>query len=73
VVCSGRNRPQFFEGPVRGDGQCSAFVGGCDKLEQQLGAGVVQRSEAHFIDYEDFSAQQGVDGLADGVVGRSSI
>jgi len=58
---------------VRGDGQGPAFVGGCDKAEQELGAGVVQRSEAHFIDYEQVVAQQGVDGLADRVVGQSPV
>jgi hypothetical protein len=30
-----------LEGPVAGDAQCPAFVGGRDDAEQQLGAGVV--------------------------------
>ena len=36
----------LFEGPVRGDGQRAAFVAGGDEPEQQLGAGVIERSEA---------------------------
>jgi hypothetical protein len=33
-----------------GDGQGSALVAGRDEPEQQLGAGVVERGEANFID-----------------------
>src|SRR5450759_5836078 len=61
----GEESAPVFEGPVRGDGQGPAFVGGCDEAEEQLGAGVVQRSEAHFVEYEEVVAQQRVDGLAD--------
>jgi hypothetical protein len=50
VVCSGRNRPPGFEGPVAGDAQGAAFVGGRDDAEQQLRAGVIQRREPDLID-----------------------
>ena len=52
--------------------RCSVRVGGA-KTEQELGAGVVQRGEFHFIEYEEVVAQEGVDGLADGVVGQSPV
>ena len=39
-----------FEGPVAGDAQGAAFVGGRDDAEQQLRAGVVQRREPYFVD-----------------------
>lgn len=39
-----------FEGPVGADAQAAAFVGGGDEPEQQLGAGVIQRCEADFVD-----------------------
>ena len=39
-----------LEGPVRADAEGAAFVGGGDEPEQQLGAGVVQRGEAEFVD-----------------------
>ena len=39
-----------FEGPVGADAEGAAFVGGGDEPEQQLGAGVVQRGEAEFVD-----------------------
>lgn len=58
---------------MRGDGQGPSFVGGRDEAEQELGAGVVQRGEAHLVDYEEIVAQQRVDGLADGVVGQSPV
>jgi hypothetical protein len=61
----GQESAPVFEGPVRGDGQGPAFVGSSQEAEQQLDAGVVQRCEAHFVDYEEVVAQQGVDGLAD--------
>ena len=73
VVCSGRNRPQASNGPVDGDAEGAAFVGGGDEPEQQLGAGVVQRREAEFVDDDQVVAQQGVDDLADGVVGQAAV
>jgi hypothetical protein len=36
--------------PVAGDAQGAAFVGGRDDAEQQLGAGVIERGEADFVD-----------------------
>ena len=58
---------------MRGDPEGAAFVGGGDEPEQQLGAGVVQRGEADLVDEEQVVAQQGLDGLADGVVGEAAI
>jgi hypothetical protein len=39
-----------FEQPVGSDAEGSAFVGGGDEAEEQLGAGVVERGEAEFVD-----------------------
>jgi hypothetical protein len=41
---------RFVERPVGGNGQAAAFVGGGDEPEQQLGAGVIQRCEADFVE-----------------------
>ena len=50
VVCSGRKRPHCSKGQCEADGQGAAFVGGGDEPEQQLGAGVVERGEAEFVE-----------------------
>src|SRR5499433_1213931 len=42
----------LVEGPVAGNAQGAAFVGGGDEPEQQLGSGVVQRGEPDFVDQE---------------------
>ena len=62
-----------LEGPVGGDAQGAAFVGGGDEPEQQLGAGVVERGEAEFVEDDQVVAEQGVDDLADGVVGQAAV
>jgi hypothetical protein len=41
----GEEPAPFFEGPVRSDAECPAFVGGCDEPEQELGGVVVERRE----------------------------
>ena len=69
----GQEPAPLFERPVRGDGQRAAFVGGGDEPEQQLGAGVVQRGEADFVEDDQVVAEQGVDDLADGVVGQAAV
>jgi hypothetical protein len=46
----GQEPPPLVEGPVGGDAQGAAFVGGGDQAEQQLGAGVIQRGEADLVD-----------------------
>ena len=46
----GQEPAPFLEGPVAGDGEAAAFVGGGDEPEQQLGAGGVQRGEPDFVD-----------------------
>ena len=38
------------EGPVAGDAEGAAFVGGGDEPEQQVGAGVVEGGEPDFVD-----------------------
>ena len=38
-----------FEGPVAGDAQGAAFVGGGDEPEQQLSGGVVEGGEPDFV------------------------
>ena len=62
-----------FEGPVAGDAQGAAFVGGRDHPEQQLRAGVIQRREPDLIDQDEVVAEQGVDDPADGVVGQAAV
>ena len=54
----------MVEGPVGGDAERAAFVGGGDEAEQQLGAGVVEGGEADFVDDDQVVAEQGVDDLA---------
>ena len=56
-----------------GDAEGAAFVGGGDEPEQQLGAGVVERGEADLVDDDQVVAEQGVDDLADGVVGQAAV
>ena len=73
VVCSGRKRPHCSKGQWEADGQGAAFVGGGDEPEQQLGAGVVERGEPDFVDDDQVGAEQGVDDLADGVVGQAAV
>ena len=62
-----------LEGPVAGDAQGAAFVGGRDHAEQQLRAGVIQRREPDLIDEDEVVAEQGVDDPADGVVGQAAV
>src|SRR5262249_35908375 len=62
-----------FEGPVAGDAQGAAFVGGGGGAEQKLRAGVIQRGEPDFVDEDQLVAEQGVDDLADGVVGQAAV
>ena len=69
----GQEPAPLVEGPVGGDAQGPAFVGGGYQAEQQLGAGVVERGEADFVDDDQVVAEQGVDDLADGVVGQPAV
>ena len=69
----GQEAAPRLEGPVGGDGQGAAFVGGGDQAEEQLGAGVIQGREPDFVDDDQVVAQQGVDDLADGVVGQAAV
>ena len=73
VVCSGRNRPHWSNAQWEAMASDAAFVGGGDEPEQQLGAGVVQRGEADFVEDDQVVAEQGVDDLADGVVGQPAV
>ena len=73
VVCSGRNRPHCSNGQCEATARRAAFVGGGDEPEQQLGAGVVERGEADFVEDDQVVAEQGVDDLADGVVGQAAV
>ena len=47
-----------LEGPVAGDAQGAAFVGGGDEPEQQLGAGVVEGGEADLVEDDQVVAEQ---------------
>ena len=69
----GQEAAPLLEGPMGGHGQGAAFVGGGNEPEQQLGAGVVERGEPDLVDDDQVGAQQGVDDLADGVVGQAAV
>ena len=63
----------LLEGPMGGYGQGAAFVGGGNKPEQQLGAGVIEWGEPDLVDDHQVGAEQGVDDLAGGVVGQAAV
>ena len=46
----GQKPAPLLEGPMGGYGQGAAFVGGGNKPEQQLGAGVIERGEPDLVD-----------------------
>src|SRR6202035_4845681 len=69
----GQEPAPLVEGPVAGDAQGAAFIGGRDHPEQQLRAGVIQRREPDLVDQDEVVAQQGVDDAADGVVGQAPV
>ena len=73
VVCSGRKRPQDSKGQCEAEAEAAAFVGGGDEAEQQLGSGVVQRCEPEFVEDDQVVAEEGVDDVADGVVGQPPV
>ena len=54
----GQEMAPLFERPVAGDAQASALVGGGHEAKEQLGAGVVERSEAQLVDQNQLVAQQ---------------
>ena len=62
-----------FERPVGSDAEGSAFVGGGDEAEEQLGAGVVERGEAEFVEDDQVVAQQAVDHLAHAVISQTAV
>lgn len=69
----GQEAAPVLEGPVAGDCQASAFVGGRDEPEQQLAAGAVQRGEADLVADDQVVAEQGLDDLADAVVREAAV
>jgi len=69
----GQEPSPLLERPVRGDGKGAAFVAGGHQSEQQLGAGVIEWGEANLINDEQVGSEQGVDDLADGVVGQPAV
>lgn len=73
VVCSGRNRPQSWQGVGGGDAEGTPLVGGGDEPEEQLGAGVVQGCEADLVDEDDVVGQEPLDDPPDGVVGQAAV
>ena len=48
----GQEASPVLEGPVRGDAEGPALVGGGDEAEEELGAGVVHRREADLVDQD---------------------
>src|SRR5450756_1612739 len=63
----------LVERPVAGDGQTPALVGGGNEPKEKLGAGVVERGKAEFVDYDEVGPQQLVDYLPHGVVGQAAV
>ncbi|MDP1821259.1 MAG: hypothetical protein Q8K58_15370 [Acidimicrobiales bacterium] len=61
------------QGPVAGDAERAAFVGGGDEPEQELGAGVIEWGEAELVDDDQLSAEQLFDDAADAVVGEPAV
>lgn len=51
----GQETAPGLEGPVAGDAEGAAFVGGGDEAEQQLRAGGIERGEAEFVDLSGHS------------------
>lgn len=51
----GQEVSPLVEGPVRADAKGAAFLGGGEP-EQQLGAGVIERGEADFVDDDQIGA-----------------
>jgi hypothetical protein len=47
----GQEAAPLVEGPVAGDAEGEAFVGGGDEPEQRLGSGVVQGGEPDFVGF----------------------
>ena len=73
MVCSGRKRPHSSNGQCDADAEGSAFVGGGDEAEEQLGAVVVERREADLVDQHEIRPQDVFDDPADGVVGKPAV
>src|ERR1019366_9578684 len=69
----GQEPAPLVEGPMAGDAQGAAFVGGRDNAEQQLRAGVVQGGEPDLVDDDQVVAEQGVDDPSDAVVGQAAV
>src|SRR5450830_520908 len=63
----------LVERPVAGDGQTPALVGGGNEPKEKLGAGVVERGKAEFVDDDEVSPQQLVDDSSHGVVGQAAV
>src|SRR5262249_36901120 len=69
----GQEPAPLVERPVGGDAERAALVGGRDQAGQQVGAGVIERGEADFVDDDQVVGQQGGDDAADGVVGQAAV
>jgi hypothetical protein len=65
--------PPLVERPVSGDGQTPTLVSGGNEPKEKLGAGVVERGKAEFVDDDEVSPQQLVDDLPHGVVGQAAV
>lgn len=73
AVVFGQEASPLLKGPMRGDSQRAALIAGGHESKQQLGAGVIERGEANFVQYDEVGAEQCVDNLADGVVGQPAV
>ena len=69
----GQEASPVLERPVRGDTEGAAFVGGGDKAEEELGAGVIHRGEADLVDQDEVGFQYLLEDPADRVVGQAPI
>jgi hypothetical protein len=59
----GEEPPPLVEGPVAGDREGHALVGGGDEPEEELGTGVVEWGEADLVNDDEVGPEQLVDDL----------
>ena len=69
----GQEASPVLERPVRADAEGPALVGGGDEAEEQLGPGVVHRSEADLVDQDQVGLEDLLEHPADRVVGQAPI
>jgi hypothetical protein len=69
----GQEMAPFVEGPVAGETEATALVGGGHETEQELTAGGVKRGKAKLVEQDQIGAEKVVDDPAHGVVGEAAV